>query len=157
MQSMPILTVQSAEQLIDALDDFLDKSEANFALVIDRGGSILSQHGNIPANVDPTIVAALSAGSFAATREVALRIGETEFSALHQQGENVQLLMNAVDDDAVLVTVFGPQTTLGLVRFYSARAVKRIAVVLHEARSHRNVAPVFQTEDLRQAQNIFEQ
>ena len=154
---MPILTVQSAEQLIDALDDFLDKSEANFALVIDRGGSILSQHGNIPANVDPTIVAALSAGSFAATREVALRIGETEFSALHQQGEYVQLLMNAVDDDAVLVTVFGPQTTLGLVRFYSARAVKRIAVVLHEARSHRNVAPVFQTEDLRQAQNIFEQ
>ena len=57
MQSMPILTIQSAGQLLDALDDFLDKSEAGYALVIDRGGSILSQHGAIPPDTDTQIVA----------------------------------------------------------------------------------------------------
>ena len=134
MHAMPILTIEAAERLLDTLQDFLDNSEASFALIIERGGAILGQHGDIPSSIDPTIVAALAAGSFAATRELALRVGETEFTALHQQGKDCQIFMSAVNEDAVLVTVFGSQTTLGLVRFYSVRAVKRIATILDHAR-----------------------
>jgi predicted regulator of Ras-like GTPase activity (Roadblock/LC7/MglB family) len=130
---MPILTVEAAEGLLQALEDFLENSEASFALIIDRGGAILSQHGQIPSSMDPTVFAALAAGSFAATRELALRVGETEFSALHQQGRQSHILVSSINDDAVLVTVFGPKTTLGLVRFYSIGAAKRIAVVLEQA------------------------
>ena len=133
MHAMPILTIESAENLLKALEDFLDKSDASFALIIERGGSILSQHGKIPPATDPTILSALAAGSFAATREVALRVGETEFSALHQQGRQSHVLMSAINDDAMLMTVFGPKTTLGLVRFYSVGAVKQIAAVLRQA------------------------
>jgi predicted regulator of Ras-like GTPase activity (Roadblock/LC7/MglB family) len=131
---MPILTIEAAESLLGVLEDFLDSSEALFALIIERGGAILGQHGKIPTSIDPTIVAALAAGSFAATREIALRVGEAEFSALHQQGKERQIFMSAVNEDAILVTVFGPRTTLGLVRFYSVRAVKRIADILDQAR-----------------------
>jgi predicted regulator of Ras-like GTPase activity (Roadblock/LC7/MglB family) len=152
MQATPILTVQSANDLLDVLDDFLEKSEANFAMVIERGGSVLSQCGDIPESTDTTIVAALAAGSFAATKELALRIGEQEFTALHQQGENSQLFMVAVCEDAVLVTVFGNQTTLGLVRFYSGRAVKQVATILDQARSNDHLPPIFTTRDV---QNIF--
>lgn len=130
---MPILTMEAAEGLLKALEDFLENSEASFALIIDRGGSILSQHGQIPPSMDPTVFAALAAGSFAATRELALRVGETEFSALHQQGKQSHILVSSINDDAVLVTVFGPKTTLGLVRFYSTSAAKRIAAVLEQA------------------------
>jgi predicted regulator of Ras-like GTPase activity (Roadblock/LC7/MglB family) len=151
MQSTPILTVQSANALLDVLEDFLDKSEANFAMVIERGGSVLSQCGAIPEATDTSIVAALAAGSFAATKELALRIGEQEFTALHQQGEGAQLFMIAVCEDSVLVTVFGNQTTLGLVRFYSGRAVKQIATVLDEARSHHHVPTAFTTRDVAKA------
>jgi predicted regulator of Ras-like GTPase activity (Roadblock/LC7/MglB family) len=133
MHAMPILTVQAAESLLKALEDFLEKSEASFALIIERGGSILSQNGEIPDTIDPTILSALAAGSFAAIREVALRVGETEFSAVHQQGRQSHIIMSAVNEDAMLMTVFGPQTTLGLVRFYSAGAVKQIAAVLELA------------------------
>jgi predicted regulator of Ras-like GTPase activity (Roadblock/LC7/MglB family) len=149
MQSTPILTVQSANDLMDALDDFLEKSEASFAMVIERGGSVLSQCGTIPEATDTTIVAALAAGSFAATKELALRIGEQEFTALHQQGENSQLFMVSVCEDAVLVTVFGNQTTLGLVRFYSGRAVKQISTVLDQARHHHHLPPIFTTRDVQ--------
>ena len=134
MHAMPILTIEAAESLLDTLEDFLDKSEASFALIIERGGAILGQYGEIPPSIDPTIVAALAAGSFAATRELALRVGEAEFSALHQQGKECQIFMSLVNEDAVLVTVFGSKTTLGLVRFYSVRAVKRIAATLELAR-----------------------
>jgi predicted regulator of Ras-like GTPase activity (Roadblock/LC7/MglB family) len=134
MHAMPILTIEAAENLLVVLEDFLEDSEASFALIIERGGAILGQHGEIPPSIDPTIVAALAAGSFAATRELALRVGETEFSALHQQGKECQIFMSAVNEDAVLVTVFGSKSTLGLVRFYSVRAIKRIAAILEHAR-----------------------
>ena len=139
MHAMPILTIRAAENLLKVLEDFLDKSEASFALVIERGGSILSQHGEIPDTVDATILSALAAGSFAAIREVALRVGETEFSALHQQGRQSHILMSAINEDAMLMTVFGPKTTLGLVRFYSAGAVKQVAAVLEQARGEPQI------------------
>ena len=139
MQSIPILTMETVERMMNALEDFVNKSEAMFALVIDRGGAVFCQHGSIPDSTDTAVVAALAAGSYAATRELAARVGEAEFSALHQQGERFQVLMSSIDDDAVLVTVFGPTTTLGLVRFYSARTVKRLAAVLEEARSSPQV------------------
>ena len=139
MHAMPILTIQAAGSLLKALEDFLEKSEASFALIIERGGSILSQHGKIPDSIDPTILSALAAGSFAATREVARRVGETEFSALHQQGRQSHILMSAINDEAMLMSVFGAKTTLGLVRFYSAGAVKQIAAILEQARSEPQI------------------
>jgi predicted regulator of Ras-like GTPase activity (Roadblock/LC7/MglB family) len=155
MHPMPIVTIEAAEDLLAILEDFLDKSEASFALIIDRGGTILSQHGDIPESTDTTIVAALAAGSFAATKELASRVGESEFSALYQQGGQYHILMNAVDDDFVLVTVFGPKTTVGLVRFYSSRALARIAALIRELRSTARMTPVFSEHDVNVATQIF--
>lgn len=155
MHPMPIVTIEAAEDFLAVLEDFLDKSEAAFALIIDRGGTILSQHGKIPESTDTTTVAALAAGSFAATRELATRVGEAEFGALYQQGSHSHILMNAVDDDFVLVTVFGPKTTVGLVRFYAARALTRISTVIRELRSTAHMTPVFSERDVNEATQIF--
>jgi predicted regulator of Ras-like GTPase activity (Roadblock/LC7/MglB family) len=155
MHAMPILTIQAAGNLLKALEDFLEKSEASFALIIERGGSILSQHGDIPDSIDPTILSALAAGSFAATREVARRVGETEFSALHQQGRQSHILMSAINDDAMLMTVFGPKTTLGLVRFYSAGAVKQIAAVLDQARGEPQLPIDLGSEATDDSRDVF--
>jgi predicted regulator of Ras-like GTPase activity (Roadblock/LC7/MglB family) len=157
MHAMPILTIQAAGSLLKALEDFLEKSEASFALIIERGGSILSQHGEIPDTIDPTILSALAAGSFAATRELALRVGETEFSALHQQGRQSHILMSAINDEAVLMTIFGPKTTLGLVRFYSAGAVKQIAAVLEQARGEPQIPIDLGDAAEDDARDVFEE
>lgn len=151
---MPILTIQAAESLLKVLEDFLDKSEASFALIIERGGSILSQNGTIPDSVDPTILSALAAGSFAAIREVALRVGETEFSALHQQGRQSHILMAAINEEAMLMAVFGTKTTLGLVRFYSASAVKQIAAILEQARSEPQI-PIDLGNEITESCDVF--
>ena len=157
MHAMPILTIQAAGNLLKVLEDFLDKSEASFALVIERGGSILSQHGTIPDSIDPTILSALAAGSFAATREVARRVGETEFSALHQQGRQSHILMSAINDEAMLMSVFGSKTTLGLVRFYSAGAVKQIAAILEQARSEPQIPIDLGSAATDDTHNVFEE
>lgn len=129
MSAIPVLTIEDVAMLDGVLGDFLKKAEADLTVVIDRGGNVISQFGDMNA-MDVTIIAALAAGSFAATRELASRIGEVEFNALYHQGNGTHMFMNSVDDDAIMITVFGRRTTVGLVRFYSAQVAQSVANLL---------------------------
>ena len=129
MSTIPVLTIEDVATLDGVLGDFLKKAEAELTIVIDRGGNVISQFGDMTV-MDVTIIAALAAGSFAATRELARRIGEVEFNALYHQGNGSHIFMNSVDDETIMITVFGPRTTVGLVRFYSISAAAQVAQLL---------------------------
>lgn len=129
MNSIPVLTIQDVANLDGVLGDFLKKAEADLTVVIDRGGNVISQFGDHMV-MDVTIIAALAAGSFAATCELARRIGEVEFNALYHQGNGSHMFMNSVDEDTIMITVFGKRTTVGLVRFYSTAAAANVSALL---------------------------
>jgi predicted regulator of Ras-like GTPase activity (Roadblock/LC7/MglB family) len=129
MNCIPALTIENVATLDGILADFLNKTEADLTVVIDRGGNVISQYGDI-AVLDVTIIAALAAGSFAATKELARRIGEVEFNALFHQGNGSHIFMNSVDENTIMITVFGRRTTVGLVRFYSAATALAVAQLL---------------------------
>ena len=135
MSTIPVLTIEDVASLDGVLSNFLKKAEAELTVVIDRGGNVISQCGDMTV-MDVTIVAALAAGSFAATRELARRIGEVEFNALYHQGNGSHIFMNSVDDETIMITVFGPRTTVGLVRFYSTGAATQIAELLKLVQEH---------------------
>ncbi|HEY0367954.1 MAG TPA: roadblock/LC7 domain-containing protein [Chthoniobacterales bacterium] len=130
MNAIPCLTIEDVATLDGVLAEFLRKAEADLTIVIDRGGNVISQCGDINV-MDVTIIAALAAGSFAATRELARRIGEVEFNALYHQGNGNHMFMNSVDDDTIMITVFGKKTTVGLVRFYSSSTAQAVGALLH--------------------------
>ena len=135
MNAIPVLTIEDVATLDGVLDDFLKKTEAELTIVIDRGGNVISQCGD--RNVmDVTVIAALAAGSFAATRELARRIGEIEFNALYHQGNGHHMFMNSVDEETIMITVFGARTTVGLVRFYSGTTAQNVAGVLKSLRKN---------------------
>ncbi|MEP6809197.1 MAG: roadblock/LC7 domain-containing protein [Chthoniobacterales bacterium] len=129
MNAIPCLTIEDVASLDGVLADFLEKSEAKLTVVIDRGGNVISQYGDITV-MDVTIIAALAAGSFAATAELARRIGEVEFNALYHQGNGNHIFMNSVDEETIMITVFGHRTTVGLVRFYSTSAAQSVGELL---------------------------
>jgi predicted regulator of Ras-like GTPase activity (Roadblock/LC7/MglB family) len=129
MNAIPVLTIEDVATLDGVLSDFLKKTEGDLTVVIDRGGNVISQCGNMDV-MDVTVIAALAAGSFAATRELARRIGEVEFNALYHQGNGSHMFMNSVDEETIMITVFGVRTTVGLVRFYSASTAQSVADVL---------------------------
>lgn len=129
MNGIPALTIEDVAALDAILAEFMHKAEGDLTIVIDRGGNVISQFGDREA-VDVTIMAALAAGSFAATRELARRIGEVEFNALFHQGNGSHIFMNSVDEETIMITVFGPRTTVGLVRFYSTGAAQQVAQLL---------------------------
>jgi hypothetical protein len=53
-----------------------------------------------------------------------------EFNALYHQGNGSHIFMNSVDEDTIMITVFGRGTTVGLVRFYSAATAKIVSGLL---------------------------
>src|SRR4051812_31898246 len=150
MNAIPCLTIQDVANLDGVLGDFLKKAEAELTVVIDRGGNVISQYGDLEV-MDVTIIAALAAGSFAATKELARRIGEIEFNALYHQGNGSHIFMNSVDDDTIMITVFGGQTTVGLVRFYSTSCAASLAAVLKNLREKGNPGFQFDPRDIEEA------
>jgi predicted regulator of Ras-like GTPase activity (Roadblock/LC7/MglB family) len=137
MNAIPVFTSEDVAILDGILADFLKKSEAELTVVIDRGGNVISQYGDIAVMEVPTI-AALAAGSFAATRELARRIGEVEFNALYHQGNGNHIFMNSIDDNTIMITIFGRGTTVGLVRFYSAITAQGVAELLKSLQGNHN-------------------
>ena len=138
MNGIPALTIEDVAALDAILAEFMHKAEGDLTIVIDRGGNVISQFGEREA-VDVTIMAALAAGSFAATRELARRIGEVEFNALFHQGNGSHIFMNSVDDETIMIAVFGKRTTVGLVRFYAAQAAQDLAALLKTLRGKEHV------------------
>jgi len=149
MNAIPVFTIEDVATLDGILADFLQKAEADLTVVIDRGGNVISQYGDLSV-ADVTIIAALAAGSFAATMELARRIGEIEFNALYHQGNGNHIFMNSIDEETIMITVFGRRTTVGLVRFYSANTAHSIAELLKSLKGNTHT-PTFDSADVSTA------
>jgi predicted regulator of Ras-like GTPase activity (Roadblock/LC7/MglB family) len=127
-----MLTAEDQLAIESQLNDFLRKSEAQWSALVDKGGNLFAQSGNT-GSLDLSILSALAAGSFAATHELARRLGESEFSALYHEGHGHHILMSALHFECLLVTVFGERTNIGLVRFYAQQATSALNGHLRQA------------------------
>ena len=47
MNAIPVLTIEDVATLDGVLADFLKKAEADLTVVIDRGGNVISQFGDM--------------------------------------------------------------------------------------------------------------
>jgi len=133
MAILPQLLEEDLGALDGALRELLLKCEASLALLIDKGGFIITFCGQDPLLLDTTTLAALSAASFAATQGIASLIRETNFSSVYQQGENTSVLVLNVDEFCLLAIMFDAHLSAGAVKFYAALAVKQIARQLTQA------------------------
>ncbi len=134
MSGLGMLTVEDQMAIEARLADFLAKSEAQWSALVDKGGNLFAQSGDT-GNLDLSILSALAAGSFAATHELAKRLGESEFTALYHEGHGQHILMSALAHECLLVTIFGERTNIGLVRFYAQQATVALDELLRHAQA----------------------
>jgi predicted regulator of Ras-like GTPase activity (Roadblock/LC7/MglB family) len=134
MSGIGMLTAEDQMAIESRLADFLAKSEAQWSALVDKGGNLFAQSGNT-GSLDLSILSALAAGSFAATHELAKRLGESEFSALYHEGHGQHILMSALAHECLLVTIFGERTNIGLVRFYAQQATVALNELLQQAQA----------------------
>jgi predicted regulator of Ras-like GTPase activity (Roadblock/LC7/MglB family) len=132
MPGLPQLIEEDVLELDRALDDLLLKSEATAALIIDKGGPLISQRGGFD-RFDTTTMAALAAGSFCATQAIAERVGETNFSNIYQQGEQHSLLVSNIDENLLLIVVFKAELSVGVVKYYAVNTIVDVATQMQKA------------------------
>jgi len=111
------------------LSEMVVSTGAIISLLISREGVCLSQAGEL-TSLNTTALAALVAGMFAATKEVAAIVGENQFSILLQQGEKRHIHISLVGKRAMMVIVFEDYTRIGKVRIEAKKAGEVISRLL---------------------------
>mgnify|MGYP000418559673 CR=1 FL=1 len=97
---------------------FVKKANAHCCLIIDKEGHMVAKQGFL-ANLDSTALAALVAGSFASTREVAKLLGEKEFNVLFHQGPAYSIQVSLIGDRTLQIAVFGSTVKPGMIQVLS--------------------------------------
>src|SRR5476651_956619 len=142
MTGIGMLTAEDQMAIENQLTEFLKKSEAQWSALVDKGGNLFAQNGDT-GSLDLSILSALAAGSFAATHELAKRLGESEFSALYHEGHGQHILMSALHHECLLVTIFGEKTNIGLVRFYAQQVTGVLnGLLLHASETEAVASPL---------------
>jgi len=133
MATLPQLIEDDIRQLDGTLREFNASTEALASLIIDKGGFLITQHGDAHA-FDLTSIGALASGAFMANQTIANLVNETNFNSIYQQGDNASMFVVNVDEHSLLVVIFKSHSGVGVVKYYAATAVKRIARQLKIAR-----------------------
>ena len=103
--ALPQLIAEDVQVMDRLLADLVSRSESIAAILIDKAGFLIIQSGQ-SEQFDSTTLAALAAGSFAATQGMASVVSEPNFNSVYQQGESYSLLVQNVESDTLLLIVF---------------------------------------------------
>ena len=113
-----VIYEEQIEKINQLLTKLIKGAEAKCALLVDKDGHLITRQG-FTHSLDTTALAALLAGSFASTKEIARLVGEPEFSVLFHQGKRDHIHINLVGERSILVIIFDDRTTIGMVRLYA--------------------------------------
>ncbi len=111
-----ILTSEILNKASDILVNSLINAGVRTVLLIDSAGNILVNCGQESEDVDSISLAALAAANLGATSQMAKLIGEDDFSLLFHKGKTGNINFGRIGNDLILVTIFGEEVSLGLVR-----------------------------------------
>ena len=133
MATLPQLIEEDVEKLNDVLRGFIASTDATAALIIDKGGFLITHQGDT-REFDVTTIAALSSGAFMANQTIAGLVNETNFNSVYQQGEKFSMLVVNVDEYCLLIVIFSANIGVGVMKYYATGTIKEIAGQLAIAR-----------------------
>lgn len=114
------------ERIEQILNEELIRLGVTCVLLIDFAGNILVNLDDGKTDRDVYSLAALAAGNFGAVNEMARIIGEDDFSLLFHKGEKESLHFSKINDDLLLLTIFGKEVSLGFLRLRVAEVIRKV-------------------------------
>ena len=131
-----VIYEEEIQQIDRLLMKLLKGAEAKCTLLVDKDGHLVTRQG-FTHSLDTTALAALLAGSFASTREIARLVGEPEFSVLFHQGKKDHIHISLVGERSILVVIFDDRTTIGMVRLYAKEIGEELGLVLSGTKTRK--------------------
>lgn len=129
-----ILTGPTLELAKNKINESLIAAGVHTVLLIDQAGNIVASCGKNSRDLDVTSLAALAAANFGATSQIAKLIGEEDFSLLFHKGKRDSIHFAKVGQDMILVTIFGDDVSLGLVRLRVAELTQSIEQIFGQGK-----------------------
>jgi predicted regulator of Ras-like GTPase activity (Roadblock/LC7/MglB family) len=126
------------EEIDKALIKLIKGAEAKCALLVDKDGYLITRQG-FTHSLDTTALAALLAGSFASTKEIARLVGEPEFSVLFHQGKRDHIHLCLIGERTILAVIFDDRTTIGMVRLYAREISEDLTKILSKAQKDKGL------------------
>jgi len=124
-----IISQEQLEQIEDILSQKLIKLGVDCAIIIDMAGNIITVKDNGKNKYDIYSFAALAAGNFATVDAMAKLVGESEFSLLFHKGQDSNIHFSKIDDELLLISMFGREISLGFLRLNVVDAIEQIQKV----------------------------
>ena len=153
--TLPPLIEEDIHQMDDALAEFLKQTDATIALIIDKGGFLITHKGDA-RRFDLTTIAALASGAYMANETIANLVHETSFSSVYQQGENYSMFANCIDDHCLLVVIFASRLSVGAVKYFAMPTGEKIAEQLKSAQERDPDAGFdLSTLNIADTENLF--
>lgn len=122
-------TIEQTNKIEAILAELSEECALDAVAVCDTGGNIVAD--KVSGTHDSfDNAAALAAGSFAATRELASIIGEDGFHSIMHKGTNKSLLIQAIGAEHIIVIFLGADSVEGMVRLILKKISAQIASVL---------------------------
>src|SRR5215831_18026735 len=125
MATLPQLIEEDIQRLDEALRELLEKSDATTALIIDKGGFLISGQGDT-RQFDLTTIAALASGAYMATQTIANLVHETNFNSVYQQGEKHSMFVVCIDESCLLAVIFKATVSVGAVKYFATPSAEKI-------------------------------
>src|SRR5499425_1205280 len=121
MPTLPQLIEEDVQRLDEILRELLAQTDGTTALIIDKGGFLISNCGD-SRQFDLTTIAALASGAYMANQTIANLVHETNFNSVYQQGEKHSMFASCVDEHCLLVVIFKAQVSVGVVKYFAVPA-----------------------------------
>jgi len=126
-----VITPSVLEKAKQHIEDALIKAGVHTVLLIDDAGNVVANCGRSGSSFDTTALAALAAANFGATSQIARLIGEEDFTLLFHRGKKDSIHFAKVGNRLILITIFGEEISLGLVRLRVAQLTKIIEKIFN--------------------------
>ncbi len=131
LENNHILSQSQFEGTNQSLRNLARKLSVHAILLIDGGGRIMSHTLLSQMEADIHTLGALTASHFAASKELAVRVGETDpFQMVLYEGCKQNVFMTGVSSNVYLVVVFPKETAVGMVRLFTRKTAAELGDIL---------------------------
>ena len=121
-----VVSQEQLEKMDEILTEKLIKIGVDCAIIIDMAGNIITAKDNGKSKYDVYSFAALAAGNFATVDAMAKLVGEEEFSLLFHKGTDCNIHFSKIDDELLLISMFGKEISLGFLRLNVVEAIEDV-------------------------------
>lgn len=126
MSNFPQLTQQDLDEFERNLSDFITKSSASLALIVEKAGYLIHACGD-KENFDSVTIATLASNAFNASAYLAGLLNDARVSGMLQQGEKFSVIILEIDEHSVLVVVFKSSISAGAIKYYASNIIPNLA------------------------------